>query len=207
MATQIGTQQPIISGQPQVSQGMKTGILTIRNDLREFRYNLDQLVTLTDVNIKIALFNDTIKLFSQFDVAEEVVLYSSLRNLGLVTLADKGVQQTIMMEKVLYELDQKYGSGIEDSGKFLQDIGRLRDVFNVHASWLEGQDVLMKLECKLNREDIESLSTWFDRVKTMAPTRPHPGGPHSTAGKLLTGPLLSFVDRFRDLSKEFTKTP
>jgi len=162
---------------------------------------------LTDVNIKLALFNDTIKLFSQFDVSEEVVLYSALRNLGLGTLADKGVEQTIMMEKVLYELDQKFGSGIEDSSKFITDIGRLRDAFNVHASWLEGPDVLPKLESKLSREDIESLSMWFDRVKLMAPTRPHPGGPHSTAGKLLTGPLLSFVDRFRDLSKEFTKTP
>jgi len=176
MATTIGTQP--VTGQPKVvSPTIKTGILTIRNDLREFRYNLEQLMTLTDSNIKWALFNDTIKLFSQFDVAEEVVLYSALRNLGLITLADKGVEQTINMDKLLYELDQKYGSGIEDSGKFRTDIGRLRDVFNIHASWLEGQDVLQKLERKLTREDIDSFSTWFDRVKTMAPTRPPRGDP------------------------------
>jgi len=206
MSTQIATQP--VSGQTSISNViMKTGIFTIRNDLREFRLNLEQLQTLIDVNAKLALFNDTIKLFSQFDVAEEVVLYSTVRNLGLITLADKGLQQTIQIEKVLYELDQKYGSGIQDWTKFQEDIGRLRDVFNIHASFLEGPDMLPKLESKLCREDIESLSTWFDRVKSMAPTRPHPSGPHSTAGKLLTGPLLSFVDRFRDLAKEFTKTP
>jgi len=205
-ATQIGTQP--VGGQPSVSNViMKTGILTIRNDLREFRLNLEQLQTLVDVPTRTALFNDTIKLFSQFDVAEEVVLYSAVRNLGLTTLADKGLEQTIQMEKILYELDQKYGRGIQDWDKFIQDIVRLRDTFYIHASFLEGPDMLPKLESKLKREDIESLSNWFDRVKSMAPTRPHPGGPHSTAGKLLTGPVLSFVDRFRDLSKEFTKNP
>ncbi len=35
--------------------------------------------------------------------------------------------------------------------------------------------------------DIDGLNTWFDRVKTMAPTRPHPDGPRSAAGNIAIG--------------------
>jgi len=185
----------------------KTGLWNIRNDLTTMRVNLDHLLTLSDMNTKLSLFNDTIKLFSQFDVAEEVVLYSSIRNLGLNTLADTALEQTILMEKVLYEMDQRWGKGISDVNLFNDDIKRLRDVFNTHSNFLEGPEMLPRLESRLPMGDTESLNTWFDRIKTMAPTRPHPGGFHSTSGKLLTGPVLSFVDRFRDLSKQFSKTP
>jgi len=203
---EIGIQQKASGTTQPQTRMMKHGIFTIRNDLREFRYNLDQLQSVMDNEMKLALFNDTIKLFSQFDVAEEVVLYPSVRNLGLQALADTALEQTIQLENILYELDQKYGSGIEDVRTFNTDIGRLREVFNTHACLLEGPDMLPRLESRLTPEDVDSLSLWFDRMKSMAPTRPHPGGPHSTAGKLLTGPVLSFVDRFRDLVKQFTKT-
>jgi len=206
MATQVGTQQPVsVTGQ--TTQMNKTGLWNIRNDITIIRLNLEHLLTLSDMITKLSIFNDTVKLFSQFNVAEEVVLYSSIRNLGFNTLADTALEQTILSDKLLYEMDQKWGSGIKDVNLFHDDIKRLRDVFNTHCNFLEGPEMLPRLEGKLPMEDTESLNTWFDRVKTMAPTRPHPGGPHSTSGKLLTGPVLSFVDRFRDLSKQFSKTP
>jgi len=205
MATQVGTHVPQVTGQNVT--GMKTGLWNIRNDMTTLRLNIDHLLSSQDVNTKLSIFNDTVKLFSQFDVAEEVVLCSAIRNLGMNTFADTVKDQTILLEKVLYEMDQKWGTAIWDMNGFNDDVKRLKDVWTTHCNFLEGPDMLPRLETNLPVDHTESMNTWFDRIKTVAPTRPHPGGPHSTTGKLLTGPVLSFVDRFRDLSKQFSKTP
>jgi len=122
-------------------------------------------------------------------------------------LADSAIEQTKYIEKLLRDMDKKYGKKIEEIILFNEDLMRLRDAFNNHAGILEETEILPILESKLSEEDIDSLNKWFDRIKSMAPTRPHPGGPHSAKGQLLTGPVLAFVDRFRDLSKKFTKNP
>jgi len=179
---------------------------SIRNDHVTIRANIETLLTMTDLTHKLELFNDTVKMFSQYDVGEEVVLYSTIRNLGMIKSADTALEQTKQIEQLLYDMDQKYGNGISDMVCFNGDLIKLRDTFNVHAN-LEENEIFPQLEIKLSHDDIDSINNLFDRIKGLAPTRPHPSGPHSTAGKLLTGPVLSFVDRFRDLAKQFTKTP
>jgi hemerythrin superfamily protein len=192
---------------PQVTPQKTGGMLySIRNDHTLLRSNIDSLFNLTDLKTKLGIFNDTIKCCSQYDVAEEVVLYSTIRNLGLSQVADTALEQTKNIEKLLYDMDHKYGGGITDLNTFNEDLTRLREALNLHIN-LEENEIFPSLESYLCSDDIDSINKWFDRIKAMAPTRPHPGGPHSTAGKLLTGPVLSFVDRFRDLSKQFTKTP
>jgi len=190
-----------------LSQRNKTGLYAIKNDITQIRSNLDRLLNFPNLNSKLALFNDTIKLFSQFDSAEEIVLYTSVKNyLGLGELIEISIEQNILLEKLLYELDQRYDNEIQDVFRFQEDILRLRELVNTHASFIE-REMITKLESKLTRADIESINSWYDRVKSLAPTRPHPASPHSTTGKIITGPVLSLVDRFRDLSKQFTKSP
>jgi hemerythrin superfamily protein len=191
----------------QVTPNTTGGILySIRNDHTLFRSNIDSLLNITDLKTKVGIFNEIIKKCSQYDVAEEVVLYSTIKNLGLARVADTALEQTKHIEKLLYDMDHKYGGGITDNNCFNEDLTRLRDALNLHIT-LEENEIFPSLESYLASDDIVSINKWFDRIKTMAPTRPHPSGPHSTAGKLLTGPVLSFVDRFRDLGKQFTKTP
>jgi len=155
----------------------------------------------------LRLFNDTVKLFSEHDTAEEVVLYATVKNLGLGYLADSALTQSKYMERLLYEMDKKYGKGIEDLSLFEEDMIRLKDAFNNHSGLLEDTEILPVLECKLSQDDVDSMNKWYDRIKTIAPSRPHPESPHSPAGSLLTGPVLAFVDKFRDLSKKFSKNP
>jgi len=175
----------------------------IRNDHTQLRANLDNLLSIMDNKDKVKLFNDIVKLLSQHDVAEEVVLFSVCKNLGLVPLADSSIDGTKHMEKLLYEMDKKYGKKIDDVTMFHEDVIRLKEEFNNHILQLD-KDMLPELETKLSMDDVDSINKWYDRTKTVAPTHPHPSGPHSATGHLLTGPVLSFVDRFRDLSKKFT---
>jgi len=178
---------------------------SIRDDHSQIRINFESMLTLEDPNDKVRVFNDTVKLFSRHGTAEEVILYPTVKNLGLGYLADSAIEQTKYMEKLLREMDKSYGKSIDDVAQFHQDLIRLRDAFNNHAGLLEETEMLPVLESKLSKDDIDSINKWFDRIKAIAPTRPHPSSPHSATGQLFTGPVLAFVDRFRDLSKKFSK--
>lgn len=51
-----------------------TGLLwSVRNDHQEVQRNIENLLTMTDVDAKQRLFNDTVRMLAQHDVAEEVV--------------------------------------------------------------------------------------------------------------------------------------
>lgn len=186
-----------------IAPALKTGLHSIRNDHTLFRTNFDRLLRETNLAAKTALFNDTIKAMAQHDVAEEVVLYPAIRNLGLGEMADLALQQTRDMERLLYDMDQKYGSGIDDNAAFNAYLTRLRDTFEMHGAGLEESKLLPTLEQNLSLEDIESLNQWIERIKPLAPTRPHPDGPQFVVGQLFVGPVVSFIDRFRDMSKTF----
>jgi len=177
---------------------------SIRNSHAQIRENLDHLLIMDKEEDNFKVFNDIVKLLSQHDVSEEVVLYPTVKNLGMGHLADPAIEQTIYMQKLLHEMDKNYGKEIKDNNQFKEDVTKLRDAFINHTGLLEETEMLSLLESKLAAEDIHSINKWVDRIKSVAPTRPHPGGLHSAKGQLLTGPVLAFVDRFRDLSKKFS---
>jgi len=196
---------PVVQNTPK-----KVLLDSVRIEQSQLKMNINDLLMTGDVtscDCKMAIFTETIRMFSQYNVSEEVVLYSTIRNLGMTKIADTALEQTKQLETLLYDMDQKYGNGIKDCTGFRDDLIKLRDTFNIHAN-LEENEIFPQLENKLSNDDVDSINKWFDRIKVLSPTHPHPGGLHSPAGKLLTGPVLSFVDRFRDLAKHFTiKTP
>jgi hypothetical protein len=191
---------------PQVEQSKPSyGLLSIKNDHSLIKSNIERLFLLTDSEEKLRLFNDTVKLIAQHDVAEEVVFFPAVKNLGLKNMVDTSINQTIELEKHLYQMDSKYGKKIGDDVAFNTDLQILKDLFNNHASYLEQRELIPLLERNLGDKELESLNNWFDKIKVTAPTRPHPNGPHSAAGALAVGPIVSFIDHFRDLSKKFTQ--
>jgi len=199
-------QPPPYTQQSPHNQHYQMALTNIKSDHSQILINLASLLILSDPKETMKLFNDTIKLCSQHDVAEEVVLYSTVKNLGLVPLADASIDGNRQMEKLLYEMDNKFGKGIENFDLFHEDLLKLKELFQFHVGVLD-REMFPELESKLALDDIDDINKWYDRTKAVAPTRPHPSGPHSATGQLLTGPLLSFVDRFRDLGKKFTKNP
>jgi len=181
------------------------GLNSIKNGHEEIKFSIERLYLVTDMHDKLRLFNDTVKLIAQHDVAEEVVLFPAVKNLGLKNMVDTSINQTIDLEKHLFHMDSKYGKKIEDDAAFNADLQILKAKFNSHSNYLEQRELIPLLERNLSEKELESLNNWFDKIKAAAPTRPHPDGPHSAAGALAVGPIISFIDHFRDLSKKFTQ--
>jgi len=174
----------------------------IREDHTLVRQNLDRLTYLTNTDEKQRLFNDTVKMLAQHDVAEEVVFYPAVKKLGGSDLYDIAIQQTVEAERKLYDMDLEYGMDI-NKPNFNVRLEELKKDILEHMA-LEEQELLPKLECELSSENISSINLWFERVKLLAPTRPHPDGPHSVAGNLATAPVVAFLDSIRDLGKKFS---
>jgi len=147
-------------------------------------------------------------MLAQHDVAEEMILYPAARNFSSEgnRLADKAIEDTKVLEDELYKMDQKFGTGTmkqSDLADFNAHLLRVQNLLFPHVEWEETQ-LLPFLETHLSVDDIASLNKYFEMAKVGAPTRPHPDGPHSAAGKLLTGPFVSFMDHIRDVGKKFT---
>jgi len=172
------------------------------------RENFASMTLSKDADTKQRIFNDTIKMLSQHDVAEEMIIYPAARNFSSegIRLADKAVEDTKVLEQELYKMDQMFGTGNlkqSQTGDFDAHLLKVQNLLFPHVEWEE--TVLFPfLEKHLAGDDIANLNKYFEMAKVGAPTRPHPDGPHSAAGKLLTGPLVSFMDHIRDLGKKFT---
>jgi len=131
---------------------------SIRNSHAQIRENLDHLLTMDKEEDNFKVFNDIVKLLSQHDVSEEVVLYPTVKNLGMGHLADPAIEQTIYMQKLLHEMDKNYGKEIKDNNQFKEDVTKLRDAFINHTGLLEETEMLSLLESKLAAEDIHSIN-------------------------------------------------
>jgi len=99
-------------------------------------------------------------------------------------------------------MDQKFGHGIQDDSDFNNQMLTLQNLITTHVQY-EESEILPMIETRLSFEDVKDLNTNFENIKSMAPTRPHPDGPHSAAGKLATGPIVALLDRIRDSTKSF----
>jgi hypothetical protein len=192
--------QPSSSMEPHIL----SGISSVKIIHEQIRNDFDRLLQVYDLKHKARLWKDTVKLISQHDVAEEVILFPAIKNLGMGHLLDTARVNCVEMERVLYDMNKRYKHGINDNATFNSELQGLKNMFNNHLGYLEQMNIIPLLEKCLSYEDIESLNSWFDKVRMLAPTRPHPDGPHSVAGKLAVGPIVSFIDHFRDLSKKFT---
>jgi len=183
-----------------------TRIPSVHQDHNIIEANIEQLLTMDSTlgpnkDAKQRLLNDTIALISQHDVAEEVVIYRSVRKFDKAK--SKAAKTQIKdLEKLLYDLDNDYGTSVENPN-FNSRLKTFETAFVDHVAFVE-TGLIPIIETHHSPEDLEKLNNWYDRVKKLAPSRPHPDGPHSTAGQIAAGPALSFVDMMRDLGKKFS---
>jgi len=136
------------------------------------------------------------------DVAEEVVLYPAAKRIGGDILCQKAIEETVNLEKMLYQLDQEYGHNIAKLD-FEPRLKQFQTLLMQHLQ-MEESRLLPELEKSLKPQDVISLNDWYVSVRDMAPTRPHPDSPTGRFGNLATAPLLGFLDSIRDLGKTFS---
>jgi len=106
------------------------------------------------------------------------------------------------MEKLLYRIDRDYGLKIDNFEKLDEQLKELQKLFSNHID-NEEANILQTFEKDYPNEKIDNINNWYLKVKQMAPTRPHPDGPHNTIGQIATGPAIVFVDMIRDMKKKF----
>jgi hypothetical protein len=70
-----------------------------------------------------------------------------------------------------------------------------------HAG-LEERDEHPTLRAEVDANRLRRLAKAFRVAEAAAPTRPHPHGPKTPAGKMATGPLIALVDRTRDAMRD-----
>jgi hemerythrin superfamily protein len=128
-------------------------------------------------------------------VAEEVHLYPLIRKIlpDGDALADKELEEHAEVEQALKELekldpsDSKYGQLIDNV---------IHDVTE-HAG--EEEDVIFpQLREKCSSDELHELGDKVRRVKSIAPTHPHPSAPDTPPGNVIMGPMAGLVDRVRD---------
>jgi hypothetical protein len=62
----------------------------------------------------------------------------------------------------------------------------------------EETDQFPQLRARVPREQLVEMAAKVETAKKVAPTRPHPGAPHSELFHKLVGPGVGMVDRMRD---------
>lgn len=76
-------------------------------------------------------------------------------------------------------------------------VSRIREVLADHVSDEEGEQ-FPRLRRVVPAQTLIDLREKVDTVERIAPTRPHPGAPHSELFHKMVGPGVGMVDRLRD---------
>ncbi|MBB1042085.1 hemerythrin domain-containing protein, partial [Dietzia sp. Cai40] len=97
------------------------------------------------------------------------------------------------IEEVMKELE-----GLDsESAEFIATVKRFKELLDHHADD-EESDQFPKLRAAVSAEDLVDLGRKVEAAKVIAPTRPHPGSPHSELFHMTLGPGVGMVDRLRD---------
>lgn len=175
---------------------MTDAITLLTDDHREVVRLLDQVLGgALDSDELVEAINTIIHDLSVHAVAEEVVLYPTVRDElpGGPALADEALEEHARVERALADLD-----GRDPREQPIRDqVQRVAEEVKHHVEEEEG-DLFPALRKHLTAEQLEDLGTRLEKVKDIAPTRPHPNAPDTPPGNLLIGPPTGLVDRVRD---------
>lgn len=164
-------------------------------DHREMIGLIEMIEETTDPAERRALADSVIAEVTRHSVAEELFVYPvykrEIPDGGDEVEHDKEEHQEI--EEVMKELE-----GLDsESAEFIATVKRFKELLDHHADD-EETDQFPKLRAAVSAEDLLDLGRKVEAAKKIAPTRPHPGSPHSELFHMTLGPGVGMVDRLRD---------
>ncbi|EYT65656.1 cation-binding protein [Dietzia sp. UCD-THP] len=164
-------------------------------DHREMIGLIEMIEETTDPSERRALADSVIAEVTRHSVAEELFVYPvyerEIPDGGDEVEHDKKEHQEI--EEVMKELE-----GLDsESAEFIATVKRFKELLDHHADD-EETDQFPKLRAAVSAEDLLDLGRKVEAAKKIAPTRPHPGSPHSELFHMTLGPGVGMVDRLRD---------
>jgi hemerythrin superfamily protein len=128
-------------------------------------------------------------------IAEEMYVYPAMRE--HLPDGDAAVQHDIEEHQELEEAMKKLESVDSADPRFLEELGRLEAILRDHVQDEETEQ-FPQLRARIPHEQMVALAGKVTAAKKVAPTRPHPGAPHSALFHKVAGPGVGMVDRLRD---------
>jgi hemerythrin-like domain-containing protein len=164
-------------------------------DHREALQLLGRIASSTDVDERRELADTVISEVVRHSVVEEMYVYPAMREY----LPD-GEQAVKHDTEEHQELEQvmKQLEGVQAAEpRFDALIQEMTDKLRHHAQDEETEQ-FPQLRERVPRNELIKLREKVDSAKKLAPTRPHPGAPHSELFHKIVGPGVGMVDRLRD---------
>jgi hemerythrin superfamily protein len=165
------------------------------SDHRDVTALIGEIWQVADPMIRRDLTDTAISELVRHAVAEEMYVYPAMRK--YLADGDKAVQHDVEEHEEL-ERTMKRLEGAEISGgEFEAALRRLEELLRDHVQDEETEQ-FPELRRRVPREELVELAGKVETAKKLAPTRPHPGAPHSEVFHKVVGPGVGLVDRLRD---------
>jgi hypothetical protein len=140
-------------------------------------------------------FDDIVGELVRHEVAEEEVLYPTLRDKAANgnAIADARIAEQAKAEQLLSDMEHDPVNETAFMAKFHQ----LRTAVLAHAE-AEESTALPALVASVTPDQLRQLGERYEAAKKLAPTHPHPNAPDAPPGNLMLGPVAALFDRARD---------
>jgi hemerythrin superfamily protein len=126
-------------------------------------------------------------------VAEEAEVYPRIRERIDSGEADQLTHEQAEAEKLMKQLEKL----LPNNSEFDELVTRLIADVREHVSE-EEQQAFPRLREAFDEDELVEMAAKVERVKKLAPTRPHPLAPDKPPGDKIVGPPTGLVDRLRD---------
>ncbi len=149
-------------------------------------------------SVRDELFCELVSELVRHEVAEEVVVYPTIRSDapdGDAEVAPRLAEQSEAEEKLarMEKLDAT-------SPEFAAELVELREGVLSHAQ-AEEQNIFPLLRALEGEDTLLEMGARYEKAKASAPTHPHPHAPDTPPGNKILGPVAALFDKARDAAR------
>ena len=162
---------------------------------RIFR-ELEQLMGSTDASAlerKRALVDEVSIGLVKHSVAEETQVYPLVERALDAEEAERSKHEHDLAERTMKQLERLDPS----DERYDTEIRTLIHEIRTHVEHEEGR-MFTELRASFDRAELVRMAEAVERVKAIAPTRPHPLVPNERGVRLALGPVAALIDHLRD---------
>jgi hemerythrin superfamily protein len=169
------------------------------HDHREVEQMFTELETLVGMNDEASLqrrqnlVDQVIIELVRHSVAEEAEVYPRVKEKISDAEAEQAKHEHAEAETTMKRLDSLHPG----EAMFDQQLAVLMGEVREHVAEEEGQ-MFPKMRAMFSAQELRDMGKKVERVKKLAPTRPHPAAPDAPPGDKLLGPVVGLFDRMRD---------
>lgn len=173
-------------------------IAAILEDHADIKELFGQLEHTSDTQSKAEVFECLVRKLVVHETAEQEIVHPvTKQNEAAESVVEARLEEERKAEAVLDRLEEM---DLADP-TFDATFRTLRADVERHAE-REEKEELPRLEGAQPEERLVKMAKAFRGAQKLAPTHPHPHGPQSAGGKMVTGPIVAIADRTRDAIRD-----